>query len=99
MVRMADGNGLTEGEYAPGDQIEITIPSGTSMLRYKGGSVQIQGIKKTDMQKVEKKHTIEPIEVTFAELMTDKIKGEPRKPPRKTEWCAVCNDYRPIHYL
>lgn len=76
MVRMADGNGLTEGEYAPGDQIEITIPSGTSMLRYMGGSVQIQGIKKTDMQKVEKKHTIEPIEVTFAELMTDKIKGE-----------------------
>lgn len=35
---MADGNGLTEGEYAPGDQIEITIPSGTSMLRYKGGA-------------------------------------------------------------
>lgn len=67
--------GVTEKQFQVGDNVEVTLQAGTKMQRYNKGALQIAP-KHADLKKVEKTHTIEPIEVSFADLMTDKIKGE-----------------------
>lgn len=60
----------------PGDQLEITLKAGTSLSRYNEGSLQVQVAKSTDIKKVTNTYTVKPLEVTFADLMSDRINDD-----------------------
>ncbi len=59
-----------------GTVLKITIPAGTELARYKGGTLQLNNLPNSSLQILQKVITIEPIEVTFADLMSDRISDD-----------------------
>lgn len=75
MIRLSD-KGFYDGEdFHPGDEFELTIPADAKLARYENGTLQLE-LSKSNLKKVTKTHSVEPIEVTFADLMSNKIFDE-----------------------
>ena len=59
-----------------GTVLKITIPAGSELTRYKGGTLQLNNLPNSSLEILQKVITIEPIEVTFADLMSDRISDD-----------------------